>query len=298
MVFQGTQFYHGLLRKYVVVFGNYFNNLVIERTDENDNTTQIIKVPLQYAPKDKMVVRLNSDPNLDRPAAAILPIMSFELTGMSYDINRKLDSMTKVVRRHPHDKNKFKVLYDPVPYNLTFNLYIYSKNQEDNNKILEQILPFFQPDWSAMVELIPEMGITRDIPLVLLPNPTMQDIYDGSFKERRVMVWTLTFIMNAYLYGPIRPRPMIKFTTMRLPIAGASTSAGNGAANTLSSTNYMMTNTDTSNAQDYIEFITGQPGLDANGHPTYELTETIDYKLIDVNDDFGFVTNIEDNLNE
>jgi hypothetical protein len=298
MVFQGTQFYHGLLRKYVVVFGNYFNNLIIERTDEGDNTTQVIKVPLQYAPKDKMVVRLNSDPNLDRPAAAILPILSFELTGMSYDASRKLDTMNKVTRRHPDDKNKFKVLYEPVPYNLNFNLYIYSKNQEDNNKILEQILPFFTPDWTATVELIPDMGITRDIPLVLLPNPVMQDMYDGNFKERRVMVWTLSFIMNAYLYGPVRPRPMIKFTTMYFPIAGASTNAGDGGANTTSSTNYMMTNTDTDNAQDYVESITGQPGLDANGNPTSLLSDTIDWKLIDVNDDFGFVSNIEENLNE
>ena len=41
--------------------------------------------------------------------------------------------------------------YMPVPYNLDFELYILAKNQDDGLQIVEQILPYFQPEYNVTI---------------------------------------------------------------------------------------------------------------------------------------------------
>ena len=211
---QNTPYFFDLLRKYIIVFGKVFDNISIERTIAN-NATQEITVPLTYAPKDKMIVRLNDDPDLDRPYSALLPRMSFEIfpPGLIYDRDRKLSSTGKNVQRNPSNKNNFNVLYNPVPYDLKMNLYVYVKNQLDGTKIIETILPFFTPDFTPEVQLIPSMKETRNVPIIL-DGVSLQDIYDDKFQNRRVMLWTLSFTMKVVLFGPVIPTPMIKFIQM------------------------------------------------------------------------------------
>ena len=69
----GHTFYHGTLRKYIIIIGTLFNEIVINRTDNNGNRVQDIKVPLAYGPRDKTIARLEQDPDLDREAAIVLP---------------------------------------------------------------------------------------------------------------------------------------------------------------------------------------------------------------------------------
>ena len=56
--------------------------------------------------------------------------------------------------------------YTPVPYNVSYNLYSFtrSKTLRLGLQIVEQILPFFQPDFTVTVNAIPELNIKRDIP--------------------------------------------------------------------------------------------------------------------------------------
>ena len=84
-------FSHGLIRKYVIVFGSLFNDLIIQRNN-NGSRMQTLAVPIAYGPKQKFLVRLETDPNLDREIAISLPRLGFELTGISYDPVRKLNS--------------------------------------------------------------------------------------------------------------------------------------------------------------------------------------------------------------
>jgi hypothetical protein len=280
----GDIFYHNLLRKYTILIGTLFNNIKINRKDENGNEVSLMKVPLTYAPKDKMLSRVVEDPNLDRPSATqTLPMLSLEIGKMFYDGSRKLNTINKLTKDRNEDKKKFNYLYNPVPYNIEFNLYIYSKNVEDSNKILEQILPYFTPDWTTTVELIPEMGINHDIP-ILLNNVNYEDNYDGSFKERRAIVWTLNFVLKGYFYGPVRNRGVIKFVNANIynanvPDGQLSTAVNNTAIS---------------------EKITVQPGLSSNGQsidyfgaPNNNLG-TISYQLIEKEDDYGIIIQIYD----
>ena len=194
----------------MILFGTLFNDIHITREDGEGNLVDLLKVPLSYAPKEKMLVRFESDPDIDRPFAALLPRMSFEMVDMTYDTARKLHTVGRSVVKDSIDINKLKYQYNPVPYNIRFRLHVYVKNAEDGTKIIEQILPFFTPDWTTTVRLIPEMDIVMDIP-VILDDISIEDSYDGNFDKRRALIWTLEFTLKGYIYGPIKKTGIIKF---------------------------------------------------------------------------------------
>ena len=271
----GQTFYFSTIRKYVALFGTLFNDITIYRTINNQNT-QLVKVPITYGPKEKMLTRLIADPNIDRQQATVTqPVMSFEMTNIGYDPSRKLNTIGRSAVSDPDNKNKFKYQYNPVPYNIDFTLSIYVKNAEDGTKILEQILPFFTPDWTTTVNLIPEMNIKMDIP-VILNSVSCEDTYEGEFTSRRSLIWTLTFTLKGYIYGPVRKSAVIKFANVpfyipNVPDGELATAVG---------------------VTPVAEKVTVQPGLTANGRPTSNIANTIPYLEIEVTDDFGYITQI------
>jgi len=195
----GTYFYHQTSRKMVVGFGTLFNTLEVQRTDSSGNVTEVIGIPLSYGPKDKMLTRISADPNLSPSVALTVPRMGFELTSMTYDSARKLNTMNRNVAK---GTTGLKKQFSPVPYNWEFSLYIFVKNAEDGTQILEQILPFFTPEFTVSMTLISSMSVKHDIPLVL-NSVTSEDTYEGDFATRRSIIWTLSFTMKGYLYPNI-----------------------------------------------------------------------------------------------
>jgi len=195
----GTYFYHQTSRKMVVAFGSLFNNIEVRRTDSSDAVTEVIKIPLSYGPKDKMLIRISQDPNLNPKVALTVPRMGFELTAMSYDGARKLNTMGRNVKK---GTTGLKKQFNPVPYNWDFSLYVFVKNAEDGTQILEQILPFFTPDFTVTMTLVSGMSIKMDIPLVLT-SVTSEDSYEGDFATRRSIIWTLSFVMKGFLYPSV-----------------------------------------------------------------------------------------------
>ena len=195
----GTYFYHQTSRKMVVAFGSLFNNIEVRRTDSSDAVTEVIKIPLSYGPKDKMLVRISQDPSLNPNVALTVPRMGFELTSMTYDGVRKLNTMGRNVKT---GTTGLKKQFNPVPYNWDFSLYVFVKNAEDGTQILEQILPFFTPDFTVTMTLISGMSIKMDVPLVL-NSVASEDSYEGDFATRRSIIWTLSFVMKGFLYPSI-----------------------------------------------------------------------------------------------
>lgn len=194
------------LRKYVIYFGTLFNDIYLQRKDVDDVPIQTMKVPLNYGPKEKFLARLEGNPDLDRNVAITLPRMSFEIINIQYDSQRKTNSMSKLVQRDPNDPSRAAFQWNPVPYNIEFSLYVMVKNAEDGTKIIEQILPFFTPEWSATLNV---NDFTKlDIPLSL-SSVSQQDTYEGDFQTRRAIIWTLNFTMRAYIFGPTRIRNII-----------------------------------------------------------------------------------------
>ena len=204
----GTHFYHKITRKYVVLFGTMFNNITLVRTN-TDSGVEIerMKVPIIYAPKEKYIVRLREDPDQQRQIAIRLPRMSFEITGISYDPSRKQNSMLKVA--NSNSSTSAKSTYMAVPYDLNFDLNIYARNIDDGTQIIEQILPYFNPDYTATIDTVSNLGILKDIPIILNSVSNVNE-FEGNFDAARFVNWTLSFTMKAHYYGPISNPKIIR----------------------------------------------------------------------------------------
>jgi hypothetical protein len=216
----GKTFYHGIIRKTIVAFGSLFSNIKIERQlkDGTNAIAQTINVPIAYAPKEKWLVRLEQDPTLEQQVYTTLPRISFEVLGISYDGNRKLNRMNQVVcytagtaasGSTPATPDSYKRMYAPVPYNIDIALYVLTKTQEDAMQIVEQILPYFTPEFTLSIKAVPDMNVITDIPIIL-NSVSSQDDYDGDFQTRRFVTYTLNFQLKVNLFGPVEGGAPIK----------------------------------------------------------------------------------------
>ena len=201
----GQYFYNESLRKTIIAFGSLFNDIFINRRNSAGTDVQTLKVPLAYGPKQKFMVRLDADPNLDQKVAITLPRIGFEIAGLDYDPSRKINRIMKRKKVSSDADKKLKQMstqYSPVPYNLNFELFVMTKNSDDGIQIVEQILPFFQPEYTVTINEVPEMDVVRDVPIVL-NSIGYEDTYTGSFTERRAIIYTFNFVAKAYVYGPV-----------------------------------------------------------------------------------------------
>ena len=158
-----------------------FNNIVVSRKTTAGVVDKRIKVPISYSPHDKLLARIETDPNLRKPDAVSLPRMGFEVTSMTYAGERKLSTIQRYSIQSTSDSAKSNLVYAPVPYDVNFQLSIMVKSAEDGTQILEQILPFFTPEWTNSVQLIDDLELKMDIPLVLI-SVSSDDTYDGDFE--------------------------------------------------------------------------------------------------------------------
>jgi hypothetical protein len=203
-------YYHGIIRKCIVGFGTLFSDIYIDRRQGDSvtgNVIQRLQVPLAYAPKEKWLVRLEQDPDLTNNVYVSLPRMSFEIIGYNYDPSRKVNRMQQI--KCGDGSGSVSTMYTPVPYNIDVSLYILTKTQEDGLQILEQILPTFTPEYTLTVNVVPDMNVKVDVPIVL-NSVSVSDEYDGDFQTRRFVTHTLSFQMKANLFGPIAGQGVIQ----------------------------------------------------------------------------------------
>jgi hypothetical protein len=268
-----TTFYHGTIRKYVVAFGTLFNDIYINRTNSSGDTIQTMKVPLSYGPKEKFLSRIDNDPDFDRPAI-VLPRMAFEIININYDPDRKLNTLNRNVTQNPQNANQVFSQYQSVPYNLGVSLDIMAKNTDDATRIVEQIIPYFTPTWNVTMQLVPDIGLNVDVPIVL-NTVSSQDTYEGDYVSRRAIVFSLGFTMKCQFFGPIKKSALIKTTKLNYYVPDGIT-IDQAIANSA-----------------IAEKTTLTPGLTSGGEPTSNAANSVDISEIDADDNYGFITDFD-----
>lgn len=217
----GNKFYHQSIRKAIISFGSLFNNIYIDRVDSDGNTIQTLKIPLTYGPKSKILSRVNSQPDLEnRPYKMVLPAMSFEITGFDYDPERKFNGLNQ--SRAPNTPTTNKTQFAPAPWDMQIQLSIITKNQDDGLRIVEQILPYFNPVYSVVVNDVPELDIKRNLPIQLV-GVNFDDNYEGDVGETRFIIWTLAFNLKLNFYGPVSTQGIIKSVSAAMHITSDQT---------------------------------------------------------------------------
>ena len=201
----GQYFYNETIRNTIIAFGSLFNDIYCTRKDSAGTAVQTLKVPLAYGPKQKFIIRLEGDPNLDQKVAITLPRIGFEINGLDYAPERKLNRIMKKRKVQNTEDDKLKSMltqYSPVPYNVGFEMFVMARNSDDGIQIVEQILPFFQPEYTVSIREVPEMDTIRDVPIIL-NSVSYEDTYEGDFTTRRAIVYTFSFTAKTYVYGPV-----------------------------------------------------------------------------------------------
>ena len=205
----GDHFYHATMRKSVAVFGTLFNNIKVIRKKAGGGVINQVKVPLAYGPKQKFLARLDQETGIDAPLAIKLPRMAFEISGLELDTTQKLQKRNVITETHGSDITKKKTIKHYTSYNIGMSLFIMVKNQDDGLQILEQILPFFQPEYSVTIKPVDNFDHKQDVQ-VILNNISIEDTYEGAFTERRSLVYQLDFNMKMKFYGPTQDVNVIR----------------------------------------------------------------------------------------
>jgi hypothetical protein len=195
-------FYNRTIRKMVIAMGTVLNDIeVVRYTLDGVTAKEKFKVPLSYGAKEKYYTRITTDPDLIRSVNIVVPRISFEMTGMTYDSSRKMVStMTNGAAQTGTTAYK---QYVPVPYDFSFSASVYVRNTEDGTQIIEQIVPFFTPDFTVTATLVPQIGLKYDIPIIL--NSVSNEVdYEGDFSTTRLIIWNLEFTLKGYLFPPVK----------------------------------------------------------------------------------------------
>lgn len=262
----GASYNHGVIRKYIIMFGSMFNDIDISRYDKTGARIQSIRVPIAYGPKEKFLARLRQDPDLDRAVATQLPRMSFEVTDMSYAPTRTLNKLQRNTSLGS-TASALTSQFTPVPYDINITLSAMFANNEDAVQVVEQILPYFRPEFTHSVKLVPETGQYFDIPTVL-NGMTIEDTYESDFQTRRAIIYSFQFVVKGYIFGPVSNKGVIKRTVVDIGIP---------------SQDFVPTANEGPNKK-----IVLTPGLLANGSPTANSSASIDTSTISANTTYGY----------
>lgn len=270
----GSTWYHGMIRKYVILFGSLFDDISISRVDSNNDTVKTLKVPIQYGPKERYLAREIQNPELNRPISFTYPRMSFEITDIKYAADRKLNSNDVCRTGSISDTSTMGVQNNPVPYDISFRLSIIARNSDDALRIVEQILPFFSPMLNVSVNLIPEMNYGNVTVPVLLTSVSQDENYQGEFESPENVIWTLDFVLKGNMYGPV----ILGGKVIKEVYVNFYTPAGNNLAASVGLT-------------PNSEHVYVRPGLTANGEPTANAADSVSISSISSTDDYGFIIN-------
>lgn len=276
----GQFHYHSAIRKYIIMFGNMFNDIDVVRFNNSGESTQQIRVPIAYGPKEKYLVKLRSDPDGRREIAMVLPRLSFEMQQMSYSPERVMNRQNKQIGKGGGN-NTLRQTWTPAPYDIEMVLYAMFANNEDAVQVVEQILPYFRPEWTNSVKIVPELNTYVDVPTILT-GMTIEDSYDGDFESRRAIIYTFNFTVKGYIYGPVTNRGIIHRTLINQFIPTSNTATGNVIVSTSDTKQQRLTLT---------------PGLLANGQPTANSSASVPISQISANTNYGFAFDREDFFN-
>jgi hypothetical protein len=206
-------FYNTSLRRLVVGFGTLFNSIYVQHDNPDNPASPIkIRVPITYAPQEKFIRRL-LEPSSITDGTRIetqLPKLSYIMTSVRADASRRRNRFSPLQSRTSEGEtcsNEGKNINEQIPVNVSFSLFLYTRHIDDTLQIVEQILPYFNPDHIIEMDMNEAQSNVR-IPITLLET-NISERFDGDFANRRLNISSLTFMAKTFIYGPVRDMTLI-----------------------------------------------------------------------------------------
>lgn len=209
-----------LVKKYVSAFGFIFTDIEVRNWDQQEKEwKQYIKVPVAYGPKEDFLARLElrEKTHSKEPIALTLPRIAFEQKSIEYDPYRANNKQNYYAIEIDGDGNKHEKIYVGIPYNINFEVYVFVKLAEHGTQIIEQILPFFTPQYNLSLKVTGKQNINVDTPIIL-NSVTSNDTYEDSFTMRRALTWTLNFTMKVLMFNGLGESGVGHGSSKELPV--------------------------------------------------------------------------------
>jgi len=210
----GDHFYNKSVRNTVIAFGSLFNNIKVSRKNSAGVEIKQIKIPISYGNKAKFIRRLREEYSLSSGVeiAMTLPRIGFELSSVEYDTSRKTNTLNQLKAYNSTlTTSQVKSNYSSVPYNLNFGLYIMTETVDDGLQIIEQIAPYFTPEFTVSLNLIDDLHQKVDVPIILNSSSVESETEGAmSTSDLRSVMCTLEFTARSYMYSPVKTSGIIK----------------------------------------------------------------------------------------
>jgi len=200
-----TYYYNETIKKYIKIFGALFSNWKIK------HGTNEIRVPIVYGNKSKIYQEHKQNTSNERPGEILLPVMSYRLNGIESDIERR----TQPVNIYDNSTiNNIDYIKSPKPINLNFDLYIWTKYENDMYQLLEQLIVNFSPKKIVSINIFPDMNFRWDMLMTLNDNTDETENYEyGEENTLKEMKWRLSFTVKGYLFSNTFKENLIKMVT-------------------------------------------------------------------------------------
>jgi hypothetical protein len=197
-------YYNQNLRKLVLGFGSLFSNLYVTHANPDGGSDLTIRVPITYASQEKFIRRLLEPSSINDGIRVEnqLPRLSYIMTSLLPDSTRRRNRNTPL--RSPNNGSclNANIITEEIPVNIGFSLYIYTRHIDDTLQIVEQIMPFFNPEHVINIGLNSAQTDLK-IPIVMTSN-NISEKYDGDLSSRRVNISSFNFIAKSYIFGPVQ----------------------------------------------------------------------------------------------
>lgn len=205
------KFYHQTIKRNIAVFATLFDGIHIDLANNKE-----VRVPIHYAPKEKFIEVATRRPDIHNVIVDVqLPVMGFELISLNFAPERATNKLQRITANAVKPDGTRDYMYNRVPYDLQFELYVATTRLEDGHKIVEQILPFFAPELTVAIKAVEGMVEDSNVTVVLTSvSPSIE--YESGLSDKRVILWQLSFTVKTHLYSDIKSQRVIDTAILEL----------------------------------------------------------------------------------
>jgi hypothetical protein len=201
------------IRKLVIAFGSLFDEIYVSRKNDTTGITEKVKVPITFSSKEKFLRRLESNSSItDNVKTQInIPYLSFEVANIAYDFGRKRNKLTttsEIITASDGSISESYKTFSETPISIVFNLYFYSRSLNELFQVLEQILPYFNPEFNIRINFN-KIFKNVNVPIAYRDFKIIDD-YEGSLQSRRMMIGVMSFAASSYVFGEVKPTQVIE----------------------------------------------------------------------------------------
>ena len=196
-------FYFSSIRSVTVQLMNVFSDLKVMKYVDGESVKEV-EVPIKYSTKEKFYWWI-----YDKKQEKRLPMMSFNMTSLSYDIQRQTERTSKLHYNIGTDDDPTIIeIMKPVPYKMGYQLNIASVYLSEAEQVLEQILPYFSPFIMLNIK-IPDAYMSYDAKCIL--NGCSLDVPEDMMEDtQRLVKWSLDLSVDGLIMAPHTTSSLIK----------------------------------------------------------------------------------------